>query len=99
MRGTPAARLALPSTARLHFAAGRNVRRSPVVGDDDIVLVAVLDAPLPADQRRLGDVFGGEWQQVRSVPLYLADPGIEIGRSDRSHYGFGIALQPTLERL
>src|SRR6266478_9697272 len=90
---------ALPSTDRLHFAAGRNVRGGSVVGDDDVVLVAFLYAPLPADQRRLCNVFCGEWRQVRSVPQYLADHGIEIGRRDRSDHGFGIALRRALERI
>ena len=40
--GLVAARLALGLTDRLHLAAGRNVRRRPVVGNDDVVLVAVL---------------------------------------------------------
>src|SRR5712664_198443 len=93
------ARLALPSTDRLHFAAGRNVRGSSVVGDDDVVLVAVLHAPLPADQRRLCNVFCGEGRQIRSVPLYLADHGIEIGRRDRADHGLGIALGRALERI
>src|ERR1700675_3297699 len=92
-------RLALLSTDQLHFAAGGNVRRSAVVGDDDVVLVAVLDAPLPADQRRLGDVLCGEWRQVGPVPLYLADHGIEIGRGDRSDHGLGIALRRTLQGI
>src|SRR6476660_8479124 len=48
LRRARSALLALPSTDRLHFAAGRNVRRCPVVGDDDLVFIAVLDAPLPA---------------------------------------------------
>src|SRR4030088_1997448 len=45
-RGARAACLAPLSTDHLHFAAGWNVRRSPVVGDDDVVFIAVLDAPL-----------------------------------------------------
>src|SRR6476646_10508885 len=68
LRRARSARLALISTDRLHFTAGRNVGSSPVLGDHDVVLVAVLDPPLPADQRRLGDVFRREWRQVGSVP-------------------------------
>src|SRR5262249_30352298 len=49
---------------RLHLAADRNCRRQLVVGDHDVVL-AVLEAPLAADERRLGDVLGGERRQVR----------------------------------
>src|SRR5229473_1455259 len=73
--------------------------RSPLVGDDDVVFITVLHAPLAADQRCLCDVFCGEWWQVRSVPLYLADHGIETGRGDRSDHGFGIALRRTLQRI
>src|SRR5262245_14161775 len=62
---------------RLHLAADGDGRRRPVVGDDDIIF-AVLEAPLAADQRRLGDVLGGERRQVRAVPLHLADDGIEM---------------------
>src|SRR6266481_6304665 len=99
LRRACSARLALLSTDPLHFAAGRNVRRSPVVGDDDVVFIAVLHAPLPTDQRRLCDVFRGEWRQVRSVPLYLTDHGIEIGRADRTDQSFGIALRHALQRI
>src|SRR6266404_2536673 len=99
LRRARSARLALLSTDPLHFAAGRNVRRSPVVGDDDVVFIAILYPPLSADQRRLCDVFRGEWRQVRSVPLHLADHGIEIGRGDRCDHGFGIALRRALERI
>src|ERR1700730_8622879 len=99
LRRACSVRLVLLSTDRLHLAAGRNVWRSPVVGDDDVVFIAVLHAPLAADQRCLCDVFRGEWRQVRSVPLYLADHGIEIGRGDRSDQGFGIALRRTLQRI
>src|ERR1700683_2899681 len=53
---------------RLHLAADRNFRRRFVVGDDDVVFAAVAQAPLAADQRRLGDVFRGEWRQVFFVP-------------------------------
>src|SRR6185295_2271405 len=35
---------------RLHLAAGRNFRRGLVVGDDDVVLAAVTQPPLTADQ-------------------------------------------------
>src|ERR1700694_2636204 len=94
-----AARLALPLTDRLHLAAGRYVRRRPVVGDDDVVLVAVLYAPLPAYQRCLSDVFSSERRQVRAVPLDLTDNGIEIGRGDRTNHGLGIALGRALERV
>src|SRR5580704_14724070 len=50
LRRARSARLVLLSTNHLHFAAGRNVRRSPVVGDDDVVFVAILHPPLSADQ-------------------------------------------------
>src|ERR1700681_1218923 len=99
LRRACSARLVLLSTDRLHLAAGRNVWRSPVVGDDDVVFIIVLHAPLAADQRCLCDVFCGEWRQVRSVPLYLADHGIEIGRGDRSDHGLGIALRRTLQGI
>src|SRR6266852_4980654 len=46
LRRARSARLALLSTDHLHLAAGRNVRRSPVVGDDDVVLIAVFHPPL-----------------------------------------------------
>ena len=39
--GLVADRAALGSTDRLHLAAGRDFRRRPVVGDDDVVF-AVL---------------------------------------------------------
>src|ERR1700693_604170 len=38
---------------RLHLAADRDRGRGLIVGDDDVVLVAPLDAPLGGDQGRL----------------------------------------------
>src|SRR5262245_1127205 len=45
------------SADRLHLAGCRNDRRGAVVGDHDVVLVALLEPPLAADQRRLGHVL------------------------------------------
>src|SRR6202047_178228 len=67
LRRAGSARLVLLSTDRLHLAAGRNVWRSPVVGDDDVVFITVLHAPLAADQWCLCDVFCGERRQVCSA--------------------------------
>src|SRR5215470_20119200 len=52
---------------RLHLAGDRDGGRGLVVGDDDLVLVAVLDAPLAADERSLGDVLGRKGRQVRAI--------------------------------
>ena len=68
---------------RLHLAAHRNLRRRLVVDDDEIVLAVVLQPPLAADERRLGDVLGGEGRQVGAVPLHRAGDRVEIGRDDR----------------
>src|SRR6478672_6480110 len=62
----------------LHLACHGDRRRRLVVGDDDIVF-AVLEAPLTADERRLGHVLVRERRQVCSAPLHLADDGVEIG--------------------
>src|ERR1700751_4818183 len=82
----------------LHLAADRDCRRRAVVGDDDIVL-AILEPPLAADQRGLGDVLGGEWRQVRTTPLQLAYDRVEIGRSNRRSKRLGVAVRRTLEHI
>src|ERR1700730_5819955 len=87
LRRAGSARLVLLSTDRLHLAAGRNVWRSPVVSNDDVVSITILHARLAAARWRLCDVYCGEGWQVRSVPLYLAGHGIEIGRGERSDQG------------
>src|ERR1700730_14613562 len=55
LRRAGSARLVLLSTDRLHLAAGRNVWRSPVVSNDDVVSITILHAPFAADPRRLCD--------------------------------------------
>src|ERR1700737_4783560 len=45
-----------PLTQRLHVAAERDLRRLFVFGDDHVVFVTI-QAPLAADQRRLGDIL------------------------------------------
>ena len=85
---------------RLHLAADRDGGRRPVVGDDDIVAVAVLDAPLAADQRCLGHILGGERRQSGAVPLHLPHNRIEVGCGDRLHRRSGIAdLGGALENV
>src|SRR6266446_8481256 len=85
-------------TDRLHLAGDRDGGRGLVVGDDDLVLVAVLDAPLAADERRLGDVLGRKGRQVRAIPCHLADHRVEVGGGDRRERRLAVAdLRSALE--
>ena len=76
-------RLVSLSRDRLPSCRRRNVRRRLVVGDDQIVAATVLQPPLAADERRLGDVLGRKWRQVRAVPGDRPDQRVELGRGDR----------------
>src|ERR1700733_10742228 len=71
------------SSDRFHVAADWDLRRGLVVGDDDFVLVAVTQAPLAADERRLGDVLLREWRQVLLSLFDVPDDRGELGRGDR----------------
>ena len=56
----------------------RNVRRGLVVGDDEIVAATVLQPPLAADERRLGDVFRREWRQLGAIPGDRPDQRVSL---------------------
>src|SRR5262249_29462742 len=84
----------------LHLTGNRDLGRGAVVGDDDVVLVAVLKSPLTPHERRLGHVLGREWWHALAVPLHLADDGVEVGGADGFHSRLGIAdLLGALEHV
>jgi hypothetical protein len=51
----------------------RHGRRRAVVGNDDIVLVAILDPPLAADEYGLGHVLRREGRHALAVPLHMTN--------------------------
>src|SRR5262245_35442922 len=76
---------------RLHLAAHRDVGGCLVLGDDDVVAVAVPDPPLAADEAGLGDVLGGDGRNTLAVPLDVADHGVELRGPDRLYRRPGVA--------
>src|ERR1700751_544018 len=88
------------SDDRLHLAGGGYVRRRLVVGDDEVVASALLQPPLPSNERCFGDILGGKGRQIIPAPRDATDDRVELCRRDRLGQRFRISrVVRTLEDI